>query len=468
MRWKTLSFLLVLLLLPILVSAKSQVIIEPMGNYITLAETATFKLSLTNDAEEKQLYSLFSFVQGWDIEPSPLGDKVMGVQPGKTRTTTIKARPTESFGPGLYNLALNVETDLGEKHLKTLPVYINPEKPMEYIPSIKVTIDMSKKINPQEPQPILLLMENKNPLDMPDLSIKLQSDLPEFNKETITSLSPLEKKNVEFTVVPGPFQKPGKYFLFFTFEKDGEAVKVISQEIEILPLNPDFSVEIEEDSSFLKTTKKLIVRNTGNIKSSQNITSPISFWELFFIYSEAKTIKEDGQRSLFWELTLSPDETADLKVTKNYRPPFYLLIVIFILIGIYFYLKSPFALSKEATSAKKDATLSNLKIVLHLKNLTKKSLKNIEVIDLVPGIADIEKSLDLGTLRPQEIKHTKKGTLVKWKIAEIEPKENRIISYQIRSKLKIVGALKLPRAKVVYRARKKKKSAYSNQFRISS
>jgi len=50
--------------------------------------------------------------------------------------------------------------------------------------------------------------------------------------------------------------------------------------------------------------------------------------------------------------------------------------------------------------------------------LTDARFHNIEVIDLIPGIADIDKSLDIGTLKPQEIKHTKKGTLVKWKLAK--------------------------------------------------
>ncbi len=214
--------------------------------------------------------------------------------------------------------------------------------------------------------------------------------------------------------------------------------------------------------------QKVLVENTGNIENTQKVTIPVSFWQSVFTKSDAGKVKIDGQRYLSWEITLAPKAETTLVATQNYRYPLYVLIVLIILGALYFYFKAPLSLSKTATSTKKDATLSELKITLNLKNVTKKPMKDIEIIDLVPGIADIEKSLELGTLKPLEIKHTKKGTLVKWKLAEIEAEENRLITYKVRSKLKILGALKLPRAKVIYGPKNKRKIAYSNTFKISS
>lgn len=468
MRWKVLSLLLVILLFAASALAESEITVEPIKNSVTLLETASFNLSVTNNAGEKQRYSVFSFVQGWDIEPYPLKDKIMEIYPGKTKTTIIKVKPKETFKPGIYNLDLNIESDLGEKHSASLKVYVSPQQPMDYLPSIKVTVNINKKINPQEPLSIGLFLENRNPLNLEDLVIKLQSDIPEFNEESSIHLPPLEKKNIELTVTLNPFQKPGKYFLFFSFEKNEEPVKIIPQEIEILPIASQFQTSIVTEESFLKTTNNILVRNTGNVKNTQNVTFPVSFWENLFTQSDAKTIKEDGQRYLFWKITLSPDETITLITIKNHRYPFYLLFLAIVLVSVFLYLKSPVSLVKNAVSTKREGTLSELKITLHLKNLTKKPIKDIEVIDLIPGIADIEKSLELGTLKPEEVKHTKKGTLVKWKLSEIEPKEHRLISYKIKSKLRILGTLKLPRAKAFFGRQGKKKAAYSNAFKISS
>ncbi len=447
--------------------AKSEIKIEPIKNSIIVSETASFKVTISNNEDKTQRYSLFSFVQGWDIEPSPLKDKIMEIQPNQKKQTIIKASPTEKFNPGIYKLGMNIETDLGEKHVKTLVVYIDPDKPLDYLPSIKVSLDMVKKVDPQKTQTIKLSLENKNPLNISKMNIRLQSDMKEFNKQTTIGLEPLGTKTVEFTVSPNSMQKPGKHFLFFTFERNKEIVKVLSEEIEIVSLTPKFSTKTTTTDSFLKTTKKLLVRNTGNVKNTQEVLVPISFWKNVFTKSQAKLAFKNGQKNLMWKVTLSPNETVTLTYIHNYRFPFYGIMVLLLLFFVYLYTKSPVTLSKTSTTVKKDSTLSDLKITLQLKNVTKKTLKNIEVVDLVPGIADIEKSLDLGTLKPHEIKHTKKGTLVKWKLAEIDGHEDRLISYQIKSKLKILGTLKLPRAKVLFGKKGKRKTAYSNVFKIS-
>ena len=468
MRWRIISVVLVMLLLSAFaLGAKSEITIEPIKNSIIVSGTASFKLTLTNNEDTTQRYSIFSFVQGWNIEPSPLKDKIIEIQPNQKKQTIIKASPTEKFSPGIYKLGLNIETDLGEKHLQTLVVYVDPEKPLDYLPSIKVDLDMAKKIDPQKTQTIRLSLENKNPLNISELTIRLQSDIVKFNKQTTIGLEPLGTKTVEFAIVPDSMQKPGKHFLFFTFERNKEVVKVISQEIEIISLSPKFTTKQTEISSFLKTIKKIEVKNMGNVKNTQDVVQSISFWQNLFTKSKAKLVLKNSQKNLIWKVTLDPNESITLTYTHNYRFPFYGVIILILLFFLYLCTKAPVTLVKTSTSAKKDATLSDLKITLQLKNVTKKTLKNIEVVDLVPGIADIEKSLDLGTLKPHEIKHTKKGTLVKWKLAEIDAQEDRLITYKVRSKLKILGTLKLPRAKVLYGKKGKRRTAYSNVFKIS-
>ena len=110
-----------------------------------------------------------------------------------------------------------------------------------------------------------------------------------------------------------------------------------------------------------------------------------------------------------------------------------------------------------------------IKITLEVKNKSKKPVKNIDITDLVPGIANVEKGLDLGTLGPKEVRHTKKGTKVVWSLAELDAHEHRLITYKVRAKLNIVGTFILPRATVEYSKRGKKRAkAYSNIFRLSS
>ena len=63
-------------------------------------------------------------------------------------------------------------------------------------------------------------------------------------------------------------------------------------------------------------------------------------------------------------------------------------------------------------------------------------------------------------------KHSKKGTVLTWELGELGPKEDRLISYNITSKLSILGSFKLPRAKVVIKSKGKEKHIYSNSLGV--
>ena len=81
----------------------------------------------------------------------------------------------------------------------------------------------------------------------------------------------------------------------------------------------------------------------------------------------------------------------------------------------------------------------------------------------------MERGLELGTLKPIEVKHTKKGTKVIWSLAELDAHEHRLITYKIKAKLNILGTFSLPRATAEYAVRgKHRRKGYSNVFRIST
>src|SRR3989339_26076 len=398
MRGKTLSFLLIVLLVIAPVIADSKIILEPLKNSVLLSETAYYNLTVINNASETQRYSIFSFVQGWDIETSPLKDKILDIAPGQNKTTTIKVLAQDSFNPGIYKLALNIESDLGEKYTTGLVVYISPDTPLSYLPSITADLVLDKNINPQKPVTIKLDLENKNPLNLSNLTIKVTSEISEFNQETKVSIPPLEKKSIEFTLTLDPYQKPGNYYLFITLERNKDVVKIIPYEITILPLTPNFLINFSTNTSFLKKSQTLMVMNPGNTLNTQNVTVPVTILDVLFVRSTAKSEVIDGQRYLVWAVTLPSKGSTTLNVIYSYRPLLYLAGILILFSIVYWYLRPAIKVRKRAVATKQDATLSELKITLNLKNLSKNHLREIEVVDLIPGIADIEKNLDMGTV----------------------------------------------------------------------
>jgi len=86
-----------------------------------------------------------------------------------------------------------------------------------------------------------------------------------------------------------------------------------------------------------------------------------------------------------------------------------------------------------------------------MKNRSRKPVHNMLVTDGLPRITEFVESHHLGSLRPSRVARTmKKGTLLYWELDVLEPYEERIITYRMKSRLKIVGDMTLPRARVKF------------------
>ncbi|MEW5896207.1 MAG: hypothetical protein AB1668_00810 [Nanoarchaeota archaeon] len=478
MLWKRFLFLslLAVFAFSFLSLAESTINVTAIDNEITTAEEAKFSVTITNNRGVPQEYSIYSLQsgEGWDVAPSPLADKIVKLGAGKSYTTTIVARlpekNKEKFPPGIYFVHLTVQSDQGESYTEALKIYLRSEGIVDYLPAIKATVDMDEKINPQNPLSIKLFLENKNKLNLKDLKIKIQSDMPEFVKEVVVELQPLEKKTVEFAVDPNDFQQPGDYVLFFVFERAGETVKIIEKRVEIVSMMSGFTMEVSEEEQFLKTLRTLTIKNGGNVRNTQTVKLPVTFLESLFTNGGADVQSEEGKKYLAWEMTLNPDETTIITAVTNYRIPLYALIVVLLFAGFYFLVQSPLSIRKTAVtvSSGEGGALSEIKVTLEVVNRSKKPVKEISVIDVIPGIANMEKNLDVGTLKPREVKHSKIGTKVFWSLAELDAHEQRLITYNIRAKLNILGTFSLPRAAVEFKKKSGRKGkAYSNVFRIS-
>ncbi len=460
-----------LVLLSGLALADSTVVVNAVDNEITPAEEATFDVVITNNDLEAQGYYIYSLDSGsgWNIDPTPLKDKKFTLGSGKSKTIRMEARPLSILMPKIYYLKFSVESDTGEVYNEALKVYLETDRPMDYLPTLKVDIDVNEKVDPTKLLSVKLFLENRNYLNLTDLTIEIQSDLPEFNKKVMVDLPPLEEKTVEFSIIPNPIQQPKDYTLFFVFSKNGEIVKIKEQKIEIVSLVPEFDKLVVEENVFLKVFSEMIVTNLGNVKNTQKVKLSASIWKAMFT-SGVDSEVIDGERYLVWELELAPNESKTFNFVTNYRWIIYILVIILLFAGFYWYVKSPIQVVKTAVTAKSDEeTISEIKVTLEVKNLSGKNLKDINITDLVPGIANVEKGLELGTLKPQEIKQAKKHTQVIWALAELDAHEQRLITYKIRTKLNIVGTFSLPRASVTFKKKGRGKGkAYSNVFRLSA
>jgi hypothetical protein len=477
-KMRGLVYVLLLALLVPGALALSTIEVEPLHDHILFGEKATFDVTVKNIRDSTQIYDISSTVSGieWGVQTRPLGDKKFGLSTDEERTVRVTAEPVERFSPGVYIINLVVNSDFGEKYTLPLKVYMGTDERKNYLPSIRASIDMNDRIDPRETQSVKIFIENLNPLDLTGLSVQTTNEVPELNMEQIIDLEPGpgSKKTVEFSYKLSDNQQPKKYFIFFQFSKDDEIIKIVEKRVEVLPLIPEFSRHVDEQISFFKNVREVTFTNDGNVRNTQTATLDVSIIQRLFTSTDpdARSVKNsEGKRAVGWEIELGPGESVVVRASTNYRVPLFVLLIIIIAFILYYYYKNPIGLSKTASNVLlHEGGMSGLKVTLVVKNLSANVLRDIEIRDQIPGIADMEKHVEMGTMKHTQILRGKRGTtFVKWKLSELEGKEERLITYKLRSKLNVVGAFQLPRAKATYISEKgKKRSSFSNSFRVST
>ncbi len=451
------------------IAAVESTVIE---NKISFGKEATYKFMIKNTATTTQQYTVFSLQsgQGWNVAPVPLTDRVFSVAAGQTKTIIVSARPIRELPVGIYYLPVSVDGDLGDSYSESLKVYLGKTALETYSPSIAATINVNDHMTPGVAQSVTLFLENKNRLDLGGLTVKMSGDLDVFNHEVTIDLPSLSRKTVEFTVQPDRFAQPKEYVLKFDFIKDGKIAKTMDQKVTIETVASPFAVVASSETVWGRKLGVLSLTNNGNVRNEQQVLYPVSwFGSLLVEGGTPVVVAADGSRNMAFTLSLSPGESAEVSYVLNYRWAMYGLIFLVLLVGFIWFIQSPLRMKKRAvtTQTDEDGALAELKVTIEVENKTDKPVRHITITDTVPGIVSVEKISEMGTLRPLEIRHQGGKTKIVWLIAELDAREDRLITYKVRSKLNILGALGLPRAQAEFKQGKgMRRKAYSNSFTI--
>jgi hypothetical protein len=474
LRLKNLSLLMIVIVLSLSVFASTEITVTPLNNNIRPNEVATFELVVKNVNLFITEYNIYSLSSNWLVEPES-NKRMFELLPNEEEKIMISVKTLQEYNPGSYSPLIYIDeinpdsNKVINKHSEQLKLYLSPLGDVNYAPSVNLDIDMKEKIDPQETISLRLNFMNRNRLNLENMTLSILSEMEEFKQNLDISLGELEQKSVDISITPNKFQQPKNYKLFFVLKVQGQEIKVVEKDVEIIAVVPKFVTEINQDKLFLKSNYEMIVKNDGNTINTQKVLIPANFWQALFTTGVDDVIKEEGIRYLSWEVELTPNGNKTINYTTNYRIALYLIIFGLIIFGAYMYVKSPINVKKKATTTKSDTdgALSEVKITLEIENKTSKPIKNVDILDTIPGIANIQKDIAPGSLKPNSIQSTNRGTKVKWDLPLLDGFEHRIITYKIKSKLNILGEIEFPRAVVTYKISKDKvKKSYSNIYRL--
>ena len=280
----------------------------------------------------------------------------------------------------------------------------------------------------------------------------------------IIELEPHESDIITIYALPQEDVKLGKYSLFLELKamKNKEAstfqyfhVVIDSEKLSLVESTSLFG-EVQAESiiekSLLRKTHHVILTNVGLAKSEDYYYIEISDFDSFFLKAEPvydEQLNSPEGKTMVWGYSLEPGESFEIFYSVSYIPLIVAGVLIFaaFIILLSFY-RTPFSLEKEIIIHKKkelgEEGKNSIKIKLCIKNKTNKKQMNVIVRDKVPS--PLRATGEFGTVEPTSIKKLKDKTELIWKFDILEPHEERIVTYEMKSSLKVLGKVLLPRA----------------------
>ena len=451
--------------------------IIPVKDDIYQNESAVFNLTVTNEQAVRDTFRFRSNDIWWSIYTDPMTDYFGGfkIYGGKEKSTKLLLTPRKGLSGGKYAVELRLESEnTGTTIRKFLEINVRSLKPPipDYQPSIKLDIELDNngRFDPRNLGVIKAVLKNRNALNLTNIDVLLQSNLVSEARSGLT-LDPLERRTEEFKIQFNPAEKPQKDTLLVTVSV-GNKTFVALKEFEIIPYELPFDQEINIKRRFLKSIHEITITNPSNNPKKELVMYRSPALKGLFCGSEPKgeIQRINRKRYVAWNIELGAQESKTILVTYNYIPLFIVLFLIAVGVVLYFVLRSPvLARKKVASILTREGGISGLRVQINVKNRSSEAVHEVKVIDKVPSIVEVMKEFQLGSLQPSKIiEREKKSTIIRWNIDALEPNEERLISYDIKSKLSILGELNLHATVVKFKDKNgKERRAVSNILRVN-
>jgi hypothetical protein len=439
---------------------------EKIVDSIYINESAYYDLTIYNNNDYEDRFQLYTISAFWDVSPS-----LIQSTPSSNNKIKLEIAPLDSkiYGPQLVPVTIKSLSD-EYSVVENFYVYIKPSNytPKDYVANIAMEIRMPEEADPRSPISLEVYMRNRNPLDLKELSIEVTSQL--FSKSYVTTLGPLEEKTNQILFVDlNPLQKPGTYSVDIKLIYRNETISQSNKQL-IIKEYSDIQVEQTTLKGLFSTKEKISLYNDGNNDAVKLVKVKKNLFEKIFTTTSAKyvTLKEDGSSYLSWEVPLTPRQSYTLTVTTNYMPLVLLIILIIILVISYYVFRSPVVLFKRAKIiSASEHGVTDIKVRLHIKNRSGRTIRNIKIIDKYPKLVTLEEETSLGVLKPTKLLSGDKAhNLLTWNLEVLDPYEERLIVYKLKSGLNIVGNVSLPAAKIKFHTGSGDRSYISNKVKL--
>ena len=372
------------------------------------------------------------------------------LNPGETTNVTLILDPPKDAEEGIITYSIII-TWINSNVTESKKIFFDIVRPTNvYISDVQINKQTFKPGETLNIKSIITSIDNKN-TNTVYVNTKILKDEKIVQKfEDTISIPPLNTEilshnlNIEITYSPGDY--------LFDVILTNYLNKVLDEKtvtFNILPIHKLDQVK-KTENHFLYSDVEIAITNNGNTKENNfYVTESLPLMSKNFFYPEIEPAsKEEKENRVVYSWLvheLSPTDSITIKYQlRFYNVVLISCILVITVIWIVWLFFRP-TLKKSYTGLL--ARDSEITMTIYLKNKGRKILKDITVVDFVPPIAAVVKKFD--TLEPN-IRRKTTGTELAWKIKQLKPKEERILTYRIKPVIEIIGDLKLPKAYITY------------------
>lgn len=448
MKKLVIASILVLLLLATAVSASDIFVTHRGDNVVEISGTVKFTLSITNSGMKTgtfminpdPYYSLpSSYVATFAVKP-----KMVEIPNGQTRDVEVTLKMKHTVLPrDNYATYVTVE-DIEDKSSKVEHNLVMNIIPPDEVVSVSTSIPRS--VAPNGEFTVTVDFRNNMNTKLSDIEVYVGSELFEETKTMI--LFPLQERSEKFSFRVPAMAKPEEYAFSVRVYQNGVLNGKFSGAFTVQE-NSDVETGIEIDEGFLTKTVTVKKRNYGNYMATEYYDYPASRITGMFISASAVAASEDSD-GLHWIFDIQPGGDVFLEVKVSYVPLLIALIVIAFFGAVAYYLLTRgLIVRKKIFKLKRSPGTARFTVMLHIKNRTRGPVRDMTVFEILPKF--IEPSTHFSTLKPSAVQEGEKGEKLSWKIPELMKGEERIISYQVDSRITVLGDVSLPVCMVRYK-----------------
>ncbi|RLJ07580.1 MAG: hypothetical protein DRP16_03185 [Candidatus Aenigmatarchaeota archaeon] len=426
-----LGFVFLFVFLNCVYAAPLEIQVNPQNITAKPFTTANYKLTITNnqDVNDSFLISLSGENLFWRMT----GVILKKIDANSSDTVNMVFYPTDGYR-GVFEYIVTVSSTTNPEIKASKKIYL------EVPPDLKINnFSVTKEGNVLDLKLRIYSIKEKN--------LKIEFRVKDSKGNVIASDSVMESINGN-KLVTKQIKMPDNVLA-------GEYTAEAKIEGTNLSVSKSFSVpevhnvvkkrEVKENPLYKQV--RLVITNEGNVpEKNYRITesSSIDFMTGLVTLPEKNCYDREGKRICEYVIDeIQPGESKEVTYTISYLPT-YTVYIVLLLLALGFVFFSFFRAAKPKINKKHIKKSENRhSIVLEIKNPFYHYLKDVVVKDWVSPLGHVL-SDEIKAVKPV-IKRLETGTELVWNLGSMKPREERVLTYDIKTLVQ--GSLKMPRAK---------------------